>query len=268
MRRLLTLTLLTLAACGGSSDTTRPPDNEPAPLSLSIVTGDGQSAQVAHELPAPISIVVTRAETGTLRLTRDDGLSLSRLGAHAQMTAGGAPVPGQVVTFHVVEPGCGQPFSAAGQTDSLGRVQVRWILGTRAQTCHMETLAVDPENVDAIAVDTATAVAMPGAVDTLTLNVPAYVFPGATFNARDLVLRAADQYGNVIVSRHRYADDPPEVDGDLPVTVSAPAGWTVDGEEVTAPTAVGVTGTLTITAGNGAAPSTSRPSRRFRPPGT
>jgi hypothetical protein len=106
--------LLLLAACIAPVDT----DQAVGPLSMSVVSGNNQSAPPGTELPNPI---VARVEDSR-----------------------GHAVRGQVVNFRVVAGG-GRVFAGAAITGGDGIAQERWTIG-----------ASGPQRVEARAIDNAT----------------------------------------------------------------------------------------------------------------
>src|SRR5258705_4251430 len=106
--------LLVLASCVAPVDT----DQAVGPLSLSLVSGNSQSAPPGTELPNPI---VARVEDSR---------------AH--------PVKGQIVNFVVVSGG-GSVFAGAAISGGDGIVQERWTVGFSG-----------PQQVEARAVDNVT----------------------------------------------------------------------------------------------------------------
>src|SRR5882762_459688 len=120
--------LLVLASCIAPVDT----DQAVGPLSLSLVSGNNQSAPPGTELPNPI---VARVEDSR---------------AH--------PVKGQIVNFVVVSGG-GSVFAGAAISGGDGIVQERWTVGFSG-----------PQQVEARAVDNQTGEKITFAVFTATLT--------------------------------------------------------------------------------------------------
>jgi len=102
----------------------------PGPLTMSVVSGDGQHGVPGGELPEPL---VARVENER-----------------------GRPVSGQIVNFRVVSGG-GSVFAGAAITNREGLVQERWTLGF-SDSQRVEARAVDPDSGTALtfAVFTAT----------------------------------------------------------------------------------------------------------------
>jgi hypothetical protein len=96
---LFCATLLAVA-CDSPSD----PDNR-TPAAIAVVSGADQQGTAGQELPNPIAVKVT--------------------------DAGGRPVVGQTVTFHVTAGG-GHVFSGSATTNAEGIAQERWTVGTTA----------------------------------------------------------------------------------------------------------------------------------------
>ncbi len=111
---------------------TSPGDVDPGPISMSVVSGDGQQGHPDEELADPL---VARIES-----------------------AQGRPVVGQIVNFRVVSGG-GSVFAGAAISNRDGLVQERWTLGF-----------ADSQRVEARAVDPSTGAALTFAVFTATLS--------------------------------------------------------------------------------------------------
>jgi len=121
--RLAALSILVVAC-------TTPGDVDPGPISMSVVSGDGQRGRPGEQLPDPL---VARVENSR-----------------------GRPVVGQIVNFRVVSGG-GSVFAGAAISNRDGLVQELWTLGF-ADSQRVEARAVDPETGAALtfAVFTAT----------------------------------------------------------------------------------------------------------------
>jgi hypothetical protein len=119
--------LLVLTSCIAPVDT----DQATGPLSLSVVSGNNQSAPPGAELPSPI---VARVEDSR-----------------------GRAVLGQVVNFRVVAGG-GSVFAGVAITGRDGIVQERWTLGSSG-----------PQQVEARAIDNETGAKLTFAIFTATL---------------------------------------------------------------------------------------------------
>ena len=98
-----------------------PVENEPAPaISLSIVSGSGQTGAVGTELSVPLVVRVTTQQN--------------------KKTVG---VPDQLVNFRIVT-GAGSVFAGSALTDRDGMAQDYWTLGPEIGENVMEVRAVDP----------------------------------------------------------------------------------------------------------------------------
>ena len=92
----------------------------PAEISLSIVSGSGQTGAVGAELPQPLVVQVTKITRGT--------------------TIG---VPFQLVNFRVVSGG-GSVFAGSALTDPHGMAREYWTLGPEVGPNVLEVRSVDP----------------------------------------------------------------------------------------------------------------------------
>ena len=159
-RTVLALAFIALAACSGGDSISGPP---PAPAALRIDAGNTQEGIAGQQLPVRIAVTV--------------------------IDENGRPLPDARVTFNV-SPGGGTLDPASAQTNSSGRAESQWTLGTQTGT------AVATANVSGVAPATFTAVVRPGPVsqviaspNSLTLGV------GDTLR---LTATARDQFGNTI----------------------------------------------------------------------
>src|SRR5690242_12168051 len=117
MRMRITWVLALLAiGCGGSTEPSGP---KPMASAIEVLGGDNQTDTVARELPVAILVRVTDTIGGVV-----------------------TPLRGQLVNF-VVASGGGHVFAGSALTDSLGRAQERWTLGTGAGVQTLEARAVD-----------------------------------------------------------------------------------------------------------------------------
>jgi hypothetical protein len=114
---------LALSACG-SSNLTLPSDGTPA--NLLRVSGDGQQASAGEQLPAPLVVRLTDANSDPVA---------------------GVPV---VFRFQSSIPSA-QVNPASGTTDSLGLAQVRVRLGSTAGTQEVEARVSQGVNTDLVA---------------------------------------------------------------------------------------------------------------------
>src|SRR5881296_2784345 len=175
--------LLVLASCVAPVDT----DQAVGPLSLSVISGNNQSAPPGTELTDPL---VARVDDSR-----------------------GHAVKGQIVNFVVVSGG-GSVFAGAAITNADGIVQERWTLGFSG-----------PQQVEARAVDNATGAKLTFAIFTATLtdvqppvvsNVatsPANPTAGTPFDITATVSDAATGGSNIAGARDSVVDGPP------------PGGW-------------------------------------------
>ena len=138
-RTLAALALVAaLAACGsddgpGGSDTI-----DPSQARVTIVSGDGQSAQVPD--PAPQSAIVPQAVVGEAMLPDPLVVRVTGDGPQSSITGPSmAVVPeGTPVHWRIPDEGCGEPFGGTTLTDASGQSVNRVILGTVAGECHVQ----------------------------------------------------------------------------------------------------------------------------------
>src|SRR5256885_12998384 len=104
--------LAVLLGCGGPAE---PGPTRPTVL-VSVVGGGAQEARVGEELPEPVVIRATDAQS--------------------------AAVAGQLINF-VVATGGGHVFAGSAQTNAQGEARERWTLGTVAGEQVLEARAVD-----------------------------------------------------------------------------------------------------------------------------
>src|SRR3989442_8676501 len=171
--------LLVLASCNTVVDTDQPV----GPLSLSLVSGNNQSAPPGTELPDPL---VARVDDSR-----------------------GRPVRGQIVNFVVVSGG-GSVFAGAAISGGDGIVQERWTLG-----------AAGPQQLEARAVDNVTGAKLTFAIFTATLtdvqppvvsNVttsPANPTAGTPFDITATVSDAATGGSNIAAASYTVDGGPP-----------------------------------------------------------
>ena len=135
-RLSVAITCSLLVACVGPTDS----NQITGPLTMSVVSGDGQQGVPGSELPDPL---VARVED-----------------------ARGRPVAGQIVNFRVVSGG-GSVFAGAAISNRSGLVQERWTLGFS-----------DVQRVEARAVDPATGAPLTFAVFTAAFfdSIPPFTF--------------------------------------------------------------------------------------------
>jgi hypothetical protein len=112
---LVTLMLVLSSACGNPVENASLPE-----ISLSVVSGSGQTGAVGAELPQPLVVRVTKVVRG--------------------VTIG---VPLQLVNFRVVRGG-GSVFAGSAMTDLQGVAREYWTLGPEAGANALEVRAVDP----------------------------------------------------------------------------------------------------------------------------
>jgi hypothetical protein len=127
-RRSAALACALVAACVAPTDQ----NQVTPPLSMSVVSGNGQQGAGGTELPDPLVVRVEDAR--------------------------GRPVSGQIVNFRVVSGG-GSVFAGAAISNRNGLVQERWTLGFGT-----------PQQVEARAIDPATGAPLTFAVFTATLT--------------------------------------------------------------------------------------------------
>ncbi len=139
-----------------------------------VVRGDGQAGEVGVELPNSLQV---------------------RL-----VDAGGAPVAGHLVTFHVTVGG-GSVFSGAAASDPSGLVQERWTLGTTVGPQRVEVRTVMPATGVASVVATFNATAMAGPASRFEAGGGALVGQQAAALPGPLVVALVDRYGNPVPGR-------------------------------------------------------------------
>ena len=162
-RVLVSVAILATAACGDDSATGVPQRGPARRPTLTIVSGNAQTAEVGTLLPQPLVVV--------LRDTLGDG------------------VPGTFVQFH--PEGAGPTDSA--QTDAAGRASVQWTLGGTAGTQRVFARA----EVVSIVQATITARGIAGPVATVRLSVVnAVALPRTQLDT--VYARVADRFGNPI----------------------------------------------------------------------
>jgi hypothetical protein len=122
-------------------------------LALGIVACDGPTKIDYSTLR--LSIVAGNAQADTVTRTLSDALVVGALDDQGQ------PQPGVLISFVVVEEGCGSAFAPSLVTNASGRVENSWILGTIAGACTMEARAIDPAGQSVIS-EAFQAIAMPG----------------------------------------------------------------------------------------------------------
>jgi hypothetical protein len=138
------IALSLFAACAGPTDL----NQVTPPISMSVVSGDGQQGAPGSELPDPL---VVRVEDSR-----------------------GRPVSGQIVNFRVVSGG-GSVFAGAAISNRTGLVQERWTLGFGGLQ-RVEARAIDPATGEPLtfAVFTAT---LTDSIPPVTFNVNAFPNP-------------------------------------------------------------------------------------------
>ncbi len=178
--RVLSLGALLLAI--GCSKEAIAPSNI-GPISLSVVSGDGQSGVAGTQLAQPLIVKVT---------------------------VNGLPRPLQVLNFRVVL-GNGNVFGGTELTDLRGIAQELWTLGTKAgDPQKVEVRAVDPATGAPQVFATFTATARPGAATTLAVSglqspLTAGVSSPITVTAKDAFGNTATGYGGTV---HFSSTDP------------------------------------------------------------
>lgn len=180
------------ARCG--KETTAPSDA--GPISLSVVSGDGQSGIAGAQLAQPLIVKVT---------------------------VNGYPRPLQVLNFRVVS-GNGSVFGGTELTDLRGMAQELWTLGAKAGDAQkVEVRAVDPVTGAAQVFATFTATALPGPATTLAVSglpnpADAGVSSPVTVTAKDALGNTATGYRGTV---HFSSTDPQSI---LPANHSFVAG--------------------------------------------
>ena len=162
---LLCATVLAVA-CDSPS---HPDSREPA--AIAVAAGAGQTGAAGQELATPVAVKVT--------------------------DAGGRPVAGQAVTFHVTSGG-GSVFSGSATTNAEGIAQERWTLGSQVGAQTLEARVVNGSGTALTVSVSATATAAPPAhLDRVT--------PGGTLGgvvnsvlADTLAVRVTDAFGNPV----------------------------------------------------------------------
>jgi hypothetical protein len=155
-----------IVACMTPADT-----GNTGPLTMSVVSGDGQQGVPGGELPDPL---VARVED-----------------------ARGRPVPGQIVNFRVVSGG-GSVFAGAAITNRDGLASERWTLGF-SDAQRVEARAVDPATGKALtfAVFTASFDSLPPGGDSLppvTTNVTATPNPAQPGDSVIITAQVSDTF--------------------------------------------------------------------------
>src|SRR6266550_1103788 len=165
--RVLSLGAL-LLAIGCSKEAIAPSDI--GPISLSVVSGDGQSGVAGTQLAQPLIVKVT---------------------------VNGYPRPLQVLNFRVVQ-GNGSIFGGTELTDVRGIAQELWTLGTKAgDPQKVEVRAVDPVTGTAQVFATFTAVARTGATTRLAVSgLPSALTSGVS---SPISATAQDAFGNTTI---------------------------------------------------------------------
>ncbi len=151
---------LTLIACGGGESVSGPP---PAPAALRIEAGNSQQGIAGQQLPVRIAVTV--------------------------IDENGRPLPDARVTFNV-SPGGGTLDPVSAQTNSNGRAESQWTLGSQTGT------AVATANVSGVSPATFTAVVRPGPVSQVIAS-PSSLTLGVGDTLR-LTASARDQFGNTV----------------------------------------------------------------------
>ena len=165
--RVLSLGAL-LLSIGCSKEAIAPADV--GPISLSVVSGDGQSGVAGTQLAQPLI---------------------------AKVTVNGYPRPLQVLNFRVVQ-GNGSIFGGTELTDVRGIAQELWTIGTNAgDPQKVEVRAVDPVTGTAQVFATFTAVARPGATTRLAVSgLPGALTAGVS---SPISATAQDAFGNTTI---------------------------------------------------------------------
>lgn len=159
-----------------------PTDSNVGPLSMSVVSGDGQQAPPGAELPAPL---VVRVED-----------------SH------GRPVVGQIVNFRVASGG-GSVFAGAAISNKNGLAQERWTLGLGGLQ-RVEARAIDPATGAPLtfAVFTAT---LTDSIPPITFSVNAFPNPAAVGDSVIVTAVVSDSFtgGSNIAAAEVQVDSEP-----------------------------------------------------------
>lgn len=157
------LWLLFIVACGPSQEPVVTPE-------LQIVRGNDQSAKVGNELPTAIEALLRDKDSGT-------------------------PLPGRIVNWVVIGGG-GTVFAGATETSTTGVAAQRWTLGGSLGEQRLVARWVDPETGLPITIDTAKAIATPGAAEMFDAH---FGIAGNEFRVNDTIeveYRFLDHYRN------------------------------------------------------------------------
>lgn len=176
-RCLCAIPVLVLSLAGCESAGPEDFDLRTAPVSLAVISGEGQADTIGAMLPVPITVEL--------------------------LTEGDAPEPiaGVSVSFVVVASGCGRPFAGNAITNAQGRASERWELGTKAGPCTMEARAVDVDGTPRVLASIASTI-QPGAVDSATVDArPLTLFVGSTLDTAAIVRSGWDRARNPVVAR-------------------------------------------------------------------
>ncbi len=172
------------AACAAPTDS----NQVTLPLSMSVVSGDGQHGPPGTELPDPLVVRVEDAR--------------------------GRPVAGQIVNFRVVSGG-GSVFAGAAISNRSGLVQERWTLGFGGPQ-QVEARAIDPATGDPLtfAAFTATFDSVPPSGDSLppiTSNVVAIPNPSNPGDSVTIRAQVSDTFtgGSNIIGADVQVDSGP-----------------------------------------------------------
>jgi len=155
---------------------------DPGPLTMSVVSGDGQQGVPGGELPDPLVARVVDAR--------------------------GRPVSGQIVNFRVVSGG-GSVFAGAAITNREGLVQERWTLGF-SDVQRVEARAVDPATGAALTFAVFTATFL-DSIPPITENVNAFPNPAQPTDSVIITAQVSDTFtgGSNIAGAEVQVDSEP-----------------------------------------------------------
>jgi len=162
--------IVAAAAAGCSSDSLTLP-SEGLPAAMAVVSGGGQTAQVATPLPDSLLVRVTDSES--------------------------RPVEGVKVAFTPLLGG-GDALPDTGVTNADGRTGTRWVLGTSAGAQRMQAMVVG-QTLSGALVQNFDATALAAAADTVFAvrgNDQSGIVGGALTDS--LVVRVTDRFGNPV----------------------------------------------------------------------
>jgi N-acetylneuraminic acid mutarotase len=197
----------TLLAAGCGQEATAPV--AVGPISLSLVSGDGQSGAVGAELPLPLVVKTT--------------------------TPTGAPIRDLTVNFRVTSGG-GSVFAGSASTSGLGIAQDYWTLGTSTAVSQtLEVRAVIPSSGQKQVLGVFTATALPGPATQIAVQTgDGQAAPAGSNVPIAPAVQVSDQYDNPVpnlVVTFAVATGGGSVSGATPLTgangIAAVGSWTL-----------------------------------------